>query len=155
MGAPSFHHLMPVALSATMIWLLPWQMASVVTLESWPRKLMNGECGVGFCTTYVAEWAVVQAPFVAVTLMLPTPVMTSVDEFSLGMTALSLYHVYDVAPVAPLACSVSGCSGQAWSLVPVPLVSPLMVGVGGMASTVSVTLRPNWLWQPRALSCAV
>ena len=25
--------------------------ASVVTLEFWPRKLTNGECGVGFCTT--------------------------------------------------------------------------------------------------------
>src|SRR5437763_126093 len=100
--------------------------------------VMNGACGVGFCTTYVAEWAVVQVPFVAVTEMLPTPVMISVDDVSFGMTALSLYHVYDVAPVAPLACSVSGSSGQAWSCVPVPFVSAEMVGVGGSASTVAV-----------------
>src|ERR1051325_3714315 len=30
-----------------------------------------------------------------------------------------------------------------------------MMGVGGMLSTVTVMVRPNWLWQPRALSCAV
>src|ERR1044072_6224887 len=101
--------------------------------------LMNGACGVGFCTTYVAECAVVQVPFVAVTEMLPKPVMISVDVFSFGMTALSEYQVSYCAPVAPLACRVSGCSGQSWSWVPVPLVSPEMVGVGGMASTTSVT----------------
>src|SRR5689334_2241467 len=123
---------MPVALSESRMTLVPWQTVIDVVVEAWLRMVMNGECGVGFCTTYVAECAVVQVPFVAVTLMLPTPVMTSVDEFSLGMTALSLYHVYDCAPVAPFACSVSGCSGQAWSCVPVPFVSPLIVGVGGM-----------------------
>jgi len=34
MATPSLYHWMPVALSESMIWLLPWQMASVVTLES-------------------------------------------------------------------------------------------------------------------------
>src|SRR5689334_3705236 len=107
---------------------------------------MNGECGVGFCTTYVADRGVVHVPLVAVTEMLPTPVMTRVDVPS-PIGASSLYHWYDTAPVED-AWSVNGCSGQAWSCVPVPLVSPVMVGVVGMASTVRVTLRPNWLWQP-------
>src|ERR1041385_556515 len=147
MGAPSRHHWMPVALSESRITVVPWQTAMEVVVEAWPRMVINGECGVGFCTTYVAERGVVQVPLVAVTEMLPTPVMTSVAVPS-PIGALSLYHWYDVAPVAPLACSVSGCSGQAWSCVPVALSSPLMVGVGGMASTMMVTVRPNWLWQP-------
>src|ERR1041384_8452424 len=115
MGAPSLHHWMPVALSESRITVVPWHTAMEVVVEAWPRMVMNGECGVGFCTTYVAECGVVQAPLVAVTLILPTPVMISVEVVSFGMTALSLYHVYEVAPVSPLACSVSGCSEQAWS----------------------------------------
>src|SRR4051812_14132347 len=65
-------------------------------------------------------------------------VTTSVELVSPKIEKPSEYHWNDVAPLE-VAVSVSGCSGQAWSCVPVPLVVPLMVGVGGAGVGVTLT----------------
>src|SRR5262249_14904515 len=106
MATPSLYHWMPVALSESRITLPPAQ--NVVEL----RALMNGECGVGFCTVYPADRGVVQVPFVAVTEYDEVAVTTSVEPVWPEISSSSRYHWYDVAPVA-FAVSVSGCSGQA------------------------------------------